>query len=145
MKIANNMLTRFGVSLRARNKRIAAMTIAALSLWFFGDTLLPLIGHGLHLLIEVVELAFEHLLEWVFGLSRRAAQAITFWTGFILIVYGSFRLLRRAYTELQRAWHAVVRRVHHWTKEERPIWAAHPYTRLTLTLGAISATVYLLA
>ncbi len=145
MIVVDKMLSRLGVYILQIDKRAAALAAGGLTFWLFGDSLLPVIAHGLHLGIEVIELAFEHFLEWAFGLSPRAAQTITFWTGFVGIVYGSFRLLRRTYVELRRAWDATLSRLRRWVKEEPSAWIGHPYARLTLTVGAISATVYLLA
>lgn len=145
MRIADEMLSRAGAQFRKIDKRTATISSGLLALWLFSDTLLPLIGEGLHLLIEVVELAFEHLLEWAFGLSRRTAQMVTFWTGFLLISYALFRLVRRIIAELRHARDALARRMRHWNTEQRAAWVSHPYARLTLTVGAIGATVYLLA
>lgn len=125
MSIANKMLSRLSIEVGKIDKRTAALASIALTLWLFGDSLIPLLWHGIHLAIEVVELAFEHFLEWAFGPSRRAAQTITFGTGFVLIVYGLFRLLRQTYVELRRAWDAALVQGGILRLDRRPLCPAH--------------------
>lgn len=66
-------------------------------LLFFGDTLLPLIGHFLHLLLEVIESALEHFLEAVFGFSARQAQVTLFYSFCIMMGYLTWYIARKVY------------------------------------------------
>jgi len=66
-------------------------------LLFFGDTLLPLIGHFLHLLLEVIESALEHFLEAVFGFSARQAQITLFYSFCIMMGYLAWYVARKVY------------------------------------------------
>ncbi|MEQ1635152.1 MAG: hypothetical protein ABL903_00580 [Methylococcales bacterium] len=63
----------------------------------FGDSLLPILGHLLHILIEVVESLLEHFLESVFHLSARESQLLLFWVGLVIAGYASWRLFCKAY------------------------------------------------
>ncbi|MCX7097990.1 MAG: hypothetical protein NTV43_08835 [Methylococcales bacterium] len=58
----------------------------------FADSLLPLIGHGLHMLNEVLESIAVHFLEHVFHLHKRQADLIVFWCSFIAAAYLLWRL-----------------------------------------------------
>ncbi|MDI1276967.1 hypothetical protein [Methylobacter sp.] len=95
------MLTRFSANLSAYWRRIDKKTVGLVVALFisvlFGDTLLPLLGHVLHVLIEVVESVLEHLLEAAFGLSARQAQVILFYSALLIMLYLAWRLSRKAY------------------------------------------------
>jgi hypothetical protein len=66
-------------------------------LLFFGDTLLPFIGHLLHLLLEVIESALEHFLGAVFGFSARQAQVTLFYSFSIMMGYWAWYVARKVY------------------------------------------------
>jgi hypothetical protein len=66
-------------------------------LLLFGDTLLPLIGHFLHLVVEVIESALEHFLEAAFGFSARQAQIILFYSFCIMMSYSAWYVARKVY------------------------------------------------
>jgi|LakMenEpi03Aug12_release.lakeMendotaPanAssembly.Ray.scaffolds.fasta_scaffold728025_2 hypothetical protein len=55
------------------------------SFWFlilvFWDSLLDLLLHGLHIVIEFLELGLEELLEVMFHLEGHESQMFTAWTG----------------------------------------------------------------
>lgn len=55
------------------------------SFWFlilmFWDSLLDLLLHGLHIVIEFLELGLEEFLELAFHLEGHEAQMFTAWTG----------------------------------------------------------------
>jgi len=90
-------------SARMRHFAVYAAVLAALVL--FGDVLLPLLGHGLILFLEVLELLFERAMEHFFHLDPWRAQLVTAWTGLLallaILTYLSWRA-RRIY----RAWKA---------------------------------------
>jgi len=73
-------------------------------LLFFGDTLLPLIGHLLHLLLEVIESALEHFLEAAFGLSERQAQVTLFYSFCIMMGYLTWYVARKVYIAALRGY-----------------------------------------
>jgi len=66
---------------------LAKILLAIAVLLAFGGTLLPLLGHGLILCLEVLELLVEHLIESVFAVSPRTAQIITAWTGLFALLF----------------------------------------------------------
>ncbi len=66
--------------------KIVYAILLGIGLAMFGHDLLGVLGHLLHLLIEIIESVVEHLLEWLFNLSPRQAEMITFWLGFAILV-----------------------------------------------------------
>jgi hypothetical protein len=92
-----------------RFKKSVILAGLVLTLFLFGDTLLPVLIHGIILLLEVLEALSDHILESVFGLSPWTAQLITAWTGFFiflaLFAIASFRI-RRAYQVLKGRFNA---------------------------------------
>jgi hypothetical protein len=62
------------------------LSVAVLVLWFFWDTLLGVTLHGLHIVVEILELGLEHLLESLFHVEGHTAQMYTAWIGFSLLV-----------------------------------------------------------
>lgn len=66
--------------------KIVFAILLGLSLAMFGHGLVVALGHLLHLLIMIIESMVEHLLEWLFHLSPRQAEMITFWLGFAILV-----------------------------------------------------------
>ncbi len=86
------------------NKKTTCYIGAFFILLLFGDTLLPLIGHFLHLLLEVVESALEHFLEAVFGFSARQAQVTLFYSFCILMGYLTWYVARKVYIAALRGY-----------------------------------------
>lgn len=74
------------------DRHSAAWMLATGIALLFADTLLPFIGHGLHVLNEVLESIAVHFLEHVFHLHKRQADLIVFWCSFSLAVYLFWRL-----------------------------------------------------
>jgi hypothetical protein len=119
--------------------KTAGIVLASLALILFGDTLLPLIGHGLHVMIEVIELTLEHFLEWAFDLSPRQAQVAIAWSGLALALYLTVILLRKAYRAARRAFFAAQARWRALTASaEATVWF-----RTALVTGVLSVALYL--
>lgn len=121
------------------DKKTAGFVAALFTLILFGDTLLPLLGHVLHMLIEVIESALEHFLESVFGVTPRQAEIIVFYSGLPVAIYLSWCLSRKAYlatlcvcATAQENWCA---------KTDSAKVAA--WLRTMITVGALGATLYL--
>jgi len=84
-------------------KTLVFATLAAVFL-VFGDSLLPLFGHGLYLLMEVAEQASEDLLEYAFGLSTRQAQILLVWVGLPILFFILGLSLRKPLAALKARW-----------------------------------------
>lgn len=125
-----------------RGRRLVVMA-ASLMLALFWDSLLPIMGQLLHLLIEVVELPLEHLLEWAFHVSPRQAQGILAWTAAAGLLYGGARLVRMVYMELQAAWNRLQSTVE-WFKVQYPMLFDHPARTITVTIGLIGTLAYMM-
>lgn len=130
----------FGNAYAAAKRRYGGRRLAwaagALILLGFGDTLLPMIGHGLHVTIEIGEWLLEHWLEAAFDLSPRQAEVTVFWLGVLAIGYGSWRVGRAAYLaglawrrELAARWRAY--------SAGRAYWPA--LARSALVFGALGS------
>lgn len=91
-QIANSLV--FKQKLRSQ-KVIYSILLAVLIV--FGDTLIPAIGHVLHVVLEIINSIIEHFLEHTFHMSPRQSEMTVFWGGmtinFVLLSY----LLRKAY------------------------------------------------
>ena len=81
-----------------RGRRVFYIWSFWLLLLLFWDSLLDLLLHGLHILIEFLEMGLEGLLEIVFHLEGHEAQMYTAWTGLVafmgLGVFGYLRTVR---------------------------------------------------
>jgi hypothetical protein len=125
---------------RCRIDRKTVVLVTALFIFFlFGDTLLPLLGHFLHVLIEVIESVLEHFLESAFHVSPRQAQIILFYSGLALAIYLSWYLLRKAYS--------TALSVYATAQEHRRAIAnsakAATWFRIMAMAGALGMTLYL--
>ncbi|BBA35712.1 hypothetical protein sS8_3775 [Methylocaldum marinum] len=78
------------------------ITLVLLVIAFQGDTVFSFLLEGIHLLVEVVEFAAEHLLEAHFGLSTRAAQMVTAWLGLAVFLGVSPFIVRKLWAMLAR-------------------------------------------
>jgi hypothetical protein len=78
------------------------IVLTLLVIAFQGDTILSLLLEGIHILVEVVELAVEHLLESHFGLSVRAAQLVTAWLGLAVFLIAMPFIVRKIKAMLTR-------------------------------------------
>jgi hypothetical protein len=123
---------RFARRLWNDHKKAFLFAFLAAALLLYGDILLPLLGHGLHVLIEVLELSFEHFVEWAFGLAGHQAQMVTGWTGFLLAAYLAVKLLRKACRLAERAATAAAVR---WANFKAAL-AADFRLKLALSAGA---------
>lgn len=139
MKSRNNPSSR---SFNIPGRRLVVLA-ASLMLALFWDSLLPIMGHLLHLLIEVVELPLEHLLEWAFHVSPRQAQGILAWTAAAGLLYGGARLVRMVYMELQAAWNRLQSTVESF-KVQYPMLFDHPARTITVTIGLIGTLAYMM-
>jgi hypothetical protein len=119
-------------TLWCQNKKTICLIVALLILFLFGDTLLPLIGHFLHVLLEIVESVLEHFLEAAFGLSSRQAQLVLFYSAVLIIAYLSWYLARKAYFTIP-----------HLAKTHWRSIKAHPWFKPLLMFGALGATIYI--
>ena len=124
---------------RRIDKKPLGLVAALFALILFGDSLPPLLGHVLHMLVEAVEWALEHFLEAVFGLSPRQAQVILFYSGLAITLYLSWRLSRKAYFTALYAYSTAMAR---WRaiagSAKAVVWF-----RIMVMVGALSASLYL--
>lgn len=117
-----------------------------LYIWGFGflilvfwDSLLDLLLHGLHIVIEFLELGLEELLELVFHLEGHEAQMFTAWTGFAAFLgLGIFVYLKlvRFIRSRFRSWNHL--------RFGLTQWVRHNWLPLSLLISAYLATVLLL-
>ncbi|HWP01526.1 MAG TPA: hypothetical protein VNL74_13040 [Methylococcus sp.] len=124
-----------------RVRQVFAIATTVVLLIGFGDTLLPLVGHGLHVLVEIIELALEHLLEAAFGLSPRQAQTVLAWGGLMIVLFLSVHFIRKAYRITQRTCLEAKKRWCAFTNSATA--TAMAWFRALLILGSLGATVYL--
>lgn len=109
-----------------------------LALLFFGDALLPLLGHGLYLLVEFVEQGSEDLLEFVFGVSTREAQILIVWVGLPVIGYFLWhRWLRKALAAVQARWFALA----DWINSD---WSLEDWLRIGFWLALLGVAFSLM-
>lgn len=124
---------------RRIDRKTAGLVAALLVLILFGDALLPLLGHVLHVLIEVIESVLEHFLESVFDLSPRQAQVTLFYGGLAIAITLSWRLMRKV--------HSTALRVYATAQERRRAIAnsakAAAWFRTMVMVGALGTTLYL--
>jgi hypothetical protein len=131
-------------------RRVASKTVgvavALVTLVLFGDTLLPLLGHGfillghgLHILYEIIESVAGQFLEWAFHLSKRQAEIIFFWSSLAIALYLSWYLSRKAHVAARRAYSTVRERRRTMAESAKiTIWI-----RIALIISALSATLFL--
>ncbi len=61
----------FSIVRQQVNNKTLGVVVTLILLFLYSDILLPLLGHMLHVLIEVIDSALEHFLESAFHLSKR--------------------------------------------------------------------------
>ena len=108
-----------------------------LVLWFFGDAVLGVFLHLLHIVIEILELGLEHLLESLFHLEGHAAQMWTAWIGFTLILMlciFSYWHACNVLTAKFQSWNHCSRRARRWAREH---WEQWSLPSLTLLLSVV--------
>lgn len=121
-----------GVLQRWLGYKTLAFLLASVILINFGDLLLPLLGQGLHLLIEVVEAALEHLLEHAFGLKPRQAQFVLAYSALILSAVLIIKLAYKAYQAYLRAYEAA-----------QKAWQQTPWFSVAISLGIVTTVLFL--
>lgn len=103
------------------------LSVVVLVLWFFWDTLLGVTLHGLHIVVEILELGLEHLLESLFHVEGHTAQMLTAWIGFCLLMALSFFAYRHTRRVLARRFPARDH-FHNWSRQ----WAREHWLTLAL-------------
>ncbi len=111
-----------------QNKRTVSFAVLLGLFLLFSDTFLPIIGHFLHILLEIVESILEHFLESVFGMSERQAQITLFYSAVVIISYLSWYFVCKAYLAVQNMWRLI---------------KAKPWFKTVLIFGAFGATFYI--
>jgi len=127
------------------NVKAAGLILLALAYAVFGDALLLAIVHSLHLLFEVVELAVEHFLENVFGLTPSQAQFVLAYTGLGLGIYLLIKLVRWAYLAVMRACLAAKALPKRVEESARNFRDKIGWPKTAIAFGAICASIYLLS
>ncbi len=117
--------------------RKTAIAGLILVLVLFADSLLPLLGHAVYLLVEFTEQTFEDLLEWAFGLSSRQAQVVLVWAGLPVLGFFSWRWLRKIYAAIKGYWLAFAG----WVNKD---WSREEWLRMALVVGFLGGMLYLL-
>jgi len=77
-------------------KRYLFLLLVVLALYLYGEELLPVVGDGLHVLGEFLELMLENFFEGTLGMHRRGAEIITVWVGLVVGVF-VFWLIARGF------------------------------------------------
>ncbi len=77
-------------------RRALTLWCACFLLLVFWDFLVDLLLHGLHIVIEFLELGLEDMLEMIFHLESHEAQMYTAWTGLIFFMGLGFYVYVRA-------------------------------------------------
>lgn len=111
------------------------------TLFLFGDTLLSLLGHGLHVLFKIFESITGHFFEGAFHLSKRTAEIIIFWSSLTIAIGLMWQLMRMV--------HIVVRRTYNTVQERRLVLEESSkivvWIRIALIISSLSATLFLFA
>lgn len=119
--------------------KVAALLATVAALFLFGDTLLPLFGHILHILVELIESAAEHLLVHLFHLSKRQAELVVFYSGLLIALKLLWIYSRKAYFNSLRVYTSFQARQRARLRlAESAVWF-----RVILTLGTLGTTVFL--
>ena len=113
-----------------------------LVLIFFGDILLPWLGHILFILLEAVEEALDVLLETVFALTPRSAQMVVAWIGLVLLVYGLVVGIHKIQYFIRYDLIPKVSDVHDQLQASpRWSWLLHPWAIPMLFVFAVGSSV----
>jgi hypothetical protein len=133
-KMARNWLS--WLSHRISRKAIGLIAVSAILL-VFGDTSVSMLGHGLYLLIEVLEQALEDILEAAFGLSKRQSQIVLFWTGLPSMAYLFLYLVRKLCFAARTRWDAIM-------DSARAVWINDAWIQVIVMLGGLGTVFYLI-
>ncbi|QSA97872.1 hypothetical protein [Methylococcus sp. EFPC2] len=90
-------------NLPAAQRKLTLLALAAGAIWLFGDDLLHLLLHWLHLALEVIESLLDDFFIEVVGLSHHSGEVATAYTGLSLALYLLYKLLRRVYSWWMKA------------------------------------------
>lgn len=128
--------------LHGLNKKTTAIVIAVAIFYTFGDTLLPHVGHFIHLVLEVIESTSEHLLQHVFGLTHHSAEMVTAYTGLFVAIYLANKLLRKIRTVTRQV---LEKTKLHWS-HFRAVTRGHWYGQLGVqwTTAIVAGLVFYL-
>jgi len=106
----------------------------------FGDTLIPAIGHFLHVALEIINSIIEHFLEHTFHMSPRQSEMTVFWGGmtfnFVILSY----VIRKAYLKTILLYEEA--KIKWRTMQENPKTAF--YIKFAAMMGMLGLTFFLL-
>lgn len=134
---------RFPPAFRRWLYRLFGLGLLVAGFALFGDVLLLAAGHGLHVLVEVVEATLERVLEKVFGLTPRHAQFVLAYTALLVGVYGLVIGVRKAYAAGIRAWLAAKALGLRLVASAQAVWRQPRRPEIIIAVGVVAATVYL--
>jgi len=117
------------------DKKTAGIAATLAVLILFGDAVFPLLGHGLYLLVELLEQESENLLEFAFGLSTREAQILIVWVGLPAVCVWGWRLSRKPRAVLKARWAAFL----NWVNGD---WSVEDWFRILALIAVLSAALY---
>jgi hypothetical protein len=117
------------------------IVLVLLVIAFQGDTVLSLLLEGIHVLLEVVELAAEHLLESHFGLSTRGAQMVTAWLGLAVFLAALPFIVRKIKAMLARV---IAAAAEQWRRQSAAAreWTTTVHPRRWVVACVILITTY---
>lgn len=139
-ELLGTWLAAYASALRQRvGDKTVGVVVALTTLILFGDTLLPLLGHVLHVLIEVIDSTLEHFLESAFHVSKRQSQIILFYSELAITIYLSWYLSRKVYFTALHAYSTAQER---WSEIASSAKAA-AWFRTMVMVGALGTTLYL--
>jgi len=119
------------------------MVVASSVLILFWDTLLPLLGEVLHVLVEFVEVMLERFLEKIFHWTPRQAQTFIAWSGLALLVYAAAWLGRKACAAIRRMFCAARDYANVWMDAARHAWGRASWLHFAGVAAAVGAALYL--
>lgn len=119
------------------------MVAASSVLILFWDTLLPLLGEVLHVLVEFVEVMLERFLEKIFHWTPRQAQTLIAWSGLALLVYGVAWLGRKACAAVRRMSCLARDYANAWMDTARLVWGRASWLHFAGVAAVVGAALYL--
>lgn len=106
----------------SRHWKLGSAILAAILLPFWGTEILQLLGEGVILALETLELLADTLLEHLFGFSGHFAEAIAVWIGMIVLLVYLYSLYRKVRRWLKRLWASLGARLQagdYWHRRNR--------------------------
>ena len=125
------------------NYKTIGLSLLALDFALLGNGLLMGLGHSLHLLVQVVEIALEHFLENAFDLTPRQAQFGLAYSALFLGLGVVAYFTRRASLAVRRAWLAAKSVVVQRAAVTRAGWQNAEWHGIIIVFAAIGATLFL--